>query len=93
MAKREEKHTDAELRERTKEEIRASDKSGEPGHWSARKPQLLVKEYEKDGGYKGDKVEGQKRLEQWTEKEWQTQEGRARAPEDGEARRYLPQEA
>jgi hypothetical protein len=31
MAKREEKYTDSELREKIKEEIKASDKGGEPG--------------------------------------------------------------
>ena len=73
MAKREEKYTDPELRERIKEEIKASDKGGEPGQWSARKAQLLTKEYEKaGGGYKGEKDEDQKHLEQWTEDEWQT---------------------
>ena len=44
--KPEEKYTDPELRERLKEEIMQSDKGGEPGHWSARKSQLLVREYE-----------------------------------------------
>ncbi len=40
--------------------------------WSARKSQLLVKEYEKAGGsYKGEKDEYQKHLERWTEEEWQ----------------------
>ena len=63
MAKREVKYMDPELRERLKEEIKASDKGGEPGQWSARKSQLLVKEYEKAGGYRGDKDEDQKRLE------------------------------
>ena len=94
MAKREEKYTDPELRERIKEEIKASDKGGGPGQWSARKAQLLTKEYEKaGGGYKGEKDEDQKHLEQWTEEEWQTQEGEARAREDGETKRYLPKEA
>ena len=94
MAKREEKYTDPELRERIKEEIKASDKGGEPGQWSARKAQILVKEYEKaGGGYRGEKDEDQKHLEQWTEEEWQTQEGDARAREGDETKRYLPKEA
>ena len=93
MAKREVKDTDPELRERLKEEIKASDKGGKPGQWSARKSQFLVKEYEKAGGYRGDKDEDQKRLEQWTEEEWQTQEGGAKAREDGETKRYPPKEA
>jgi hypothetical protein len=94
MAKREEKYTDSELREKIKEEIKASDKGGEPGQWSARKSQLLVKEYEKaGGGYKGEKGEDQKHLEQWTEEEWQTQEGNAKARASGETKRYLPKKA
>ena len=97
MAKRdnEQKYTDPELRERIKEEIKASDKGGKKGQWSARKSQLLTQEYEKrGGGYKGDKDESQKNLERWTEEEWQTQEGGARARgDDGETRRYLPKKA
>ncbi len=33
-----------------------SDKGGKPGEWSARKSQLLVQEYEKQGG--GNKQKG-----------------------------------
>lgn len=94
MAKKEEKYTDPELRERIKEDIKASDKGGKPGQWSARKSQLLVNEYEKaGGGYTGEKDEDQKHLEQWTEEEWQTREGEAKAREGGETKRYLPKEA
>lgn len=97
MAKksREDKYTDPELREEIKEEIKASDKGGKKGQWSARKSQLLTREYEKrGGGYRGDKDESQKNLERWTEEEWQTREGDADArQEGGETRRYLPKEA
>ena len=91
----EEKYTDPELRERLKEEIKASDKGGRPGQWSARKAQLLAREYEKQGGgYKGEKDETQRHLEEWTEEEWQTKEGDANARQpDGETRRYLPKKA
>lgn len=91
----EEKYTDPELRERLKEEIKRSDRGGKPGQWSARKSQLLAREYEKHGGgYKGEKDESQKHLEKWTEEEWQTKEGDAKArQQDGETRRYLPKEA
>ncbi len=41
----------------------------------------------------GEKDEDQKHLEQWTEEEWQTQQGDARAREGGETKRYLPKEA
>ncbi len=91
----EEKYTDPELREKLKEEIKGSDKGGKPGQWSARKSQLLTQEYEKQGGgYKGEKDDSQKHLEQWTEEQWQTKEGSANARhDDGETSRYLPKEA
>ena len=43
-------YTHPELRERLKEEIKAGDRGGAPGKWSARKSQLLTQEYEKQGG-------------------------------------------
>jgi hypothetical protein len=91
----EDKYTDPELRERIKEEIKASDKGGNKGQWSARKSQLLTQEYEKrGGGYKGDKGESQKNLEKWADEEWQTQDGDAQARgADGETKRYLPKKA
>ncbi len=97
MAKRdyEEKYTDPELREKIKEEIKQSDKGGKKGQWSARKSQLLTREYEKrGGGYRGEKDESQKNLEKWTDEEWQTREGDANArQDDGETKRYLPKKA
>lgn len=96
MAKKdyEEKYTHPEMREEIKEEIKQSDKGGEPGQWSARKSQLLTQEYEKrGGGYKGEQDESQKDLQQWTEEEWQTQDGSAQARGDDETARYLPKKA
>ena len=97
MAKQdyEEKYTHPDLREKIKEEIKASDKGGEEGQWSARKSQLLTREYEKQGGgYEGGKGESQKNLEKWTDEEWQTKEGDADARKgDGETKRYLPKKA
>src|SRR3712207_6830789 len=90
MAKKsdEEKYTDPELRERIKEEIKQSDKGGNPGQWSARKSQLLTQEYERrGGGYRGEKDEAQQNLERWTDEEWQTQDGGERARDDGETAR------
>src|SRR5829696_5043839 len=90
----EKKYTHPELREEIKEEIKASDKGGKEGQWSARKSQLLTREYEKrSGGYKGEKGESQKNLEKWTEEEWQTSEGDAEARQHGETKRYLPNNA
>jgi hypothetical protein len=90
-----EKYTHPELREKIKEEIKASDKGGKKGQWSARKSQFLTQEYEKQGGgYKGEKGQSQKNLEKWTEEEWQTKEGESAARQgDGETKRYLPKRA
>jgi hypothetical protein len=88
-------YTDPDLREKLKEEIKQSDKGGNPGQWSARKSQLLKQEYEKKGGdYKGDKTPDQQNLSNWTNEEWQTKEGSAEARKaDGTTKRYLPKKA
>ncbi len=78
-------YTDPELRERLKAEIEAGDRGGKPGQWSARKSQLLVREYERaGGGYVGERDERQRHLQEWGEEDWQARDG-------GE--RYLPQAA
>lgn len=89
--KYEEKYTKPELRRQLKEEIKESDKGGKPGQWSARKSQLLVQEYEKQGGgYKQDKKDdAAQSLEEWSEQDWQTQQGEP-ARQDGKTKRYLP---
>ncbi len=89
----EEKYTRPELREKIKDEIREGDKGGKPGQWSARKSQLLVNEYAKQGGgYTTDKRdESQKHLEQWQDEEWTTADGKP-AERDGVMHRYLPKE-
>jgi len=90
-----EKYTEPELRRKLKAEIQASNKGGKKGQWSARKSQLLVHEYEKHGGgYKGEKDEAAHSLEAWTDQNWQTQEGDAKArQDDGSTKRYLPEKA
>jgi hypothetical protein len=96
MAKQdyEEKYTHPGLREKIKEEIKASDKGGKEGQWSARKSQLLTREYERQGGgYKGEKDQSQRDLAKWTEEDWQTREGDANARQGGETKRYLPEKA
>lgn len=86
------RYTDPKLRRRLKDEIKASDKGARPGQWSARKSQLLVKEYEKQGGgYQGPRDERQRSLRQWGQEKWQTREGDTRARQDGETKRYLPE--
>ena len=98
MAKKtsEQIYTDPGLRERLKQEIRAGDKGGRPGQWSARKAQMLVREYEKAGGgyltSEEDKAESQRHLDHWEEEEWTTADGRPAVRGD-ETARYLPKEA
>ena len=89
------KYTRPNLRRQLKEEIKAGDKGGRPGQWSARKSQLLVREYEKQGGgYKKDKKDRAARsLEQWTGQDWQTRGGSADAKTEGGMQRYLPRKA
>lgn len=75
------------LRERIKKRIMAGTKGGKSGQWSARKSQLLVKEYEKaGGGYKSPKgrTSKQRSLKRWTKQEWQ---------EAGKNGVYLPKRA
>jgi hypothetical protein len=83
-----------ELREKIKEEIKAGDKGGKPGQWSARKAQLLTHEYEKaGGGYRSDhRTDQQQHLAEWTDQEWQTADGKP-AQRAGGTTRYLPKEA
>jgi hypothetical protein len=83
-----------ELREKLKEEIKAGDKGGKPGQWSARKAQLLTHEYEKAGGaYLSDnRTEAQEHLTAWTDEAWQTSDGEP-ADREGGTTRYLPKEA
>ncbi len=89
----EEKYTKPDLRRQIKAELMQSDKGGKPGQWSARKSQLLVQEYEKQGGgYKQDqKDDAAKSLEEWGEQDWQTQGGEEQARQDGKTKHYLPQ--
>lgn len=88
-------YTKPKLRERIKNRIMASDKGGKPGQWSARKSQLLVKEYEKaGGGYTGKKSKAQKDLSKWTKEDWGTKSGKnSTQGKDATGERYLPKKA
>ena len=92
--KKDDNYSDPDLREKLKEEIKAGEKGGKAGQWSARKAQLLSHEYEKQGGgYKDDKkTESQKHLSEWTDQDWQTSDGKP-ADREGGTTRYLPKEA
>ena len=89
-------YTDPELRARLKEELKAGDRGGRPGQWSARKSQLLVTEYERHGGgyrHDGERTESQQHLQQWTEQDWHTADGSADARDGEGTARYLPDAA
>lgn len=82
--------TDPKLWEKVKKRVTKGDKGGNPGQWSARKAQLAVSEYKKDGGgYKGKKA-ADNHLVQWEREEWGTKSGR-KSKDTGE--RYLPKKA
>lgn len=92
--KAEDTYTDVALRERLKETIKQGDKGGKPNQWSARKAQLLAQEYEKaGGGYKHDeRTKTQKHIEEWTDQDWRTADGKP-ADKGDQTARYLPAEA
>jgi hypothetical protein len=92
----EDDYTEPELRERLKEEIKAGDRGGRPGQWSARKSQLLAHEYERQGGgyrHEGERSEGQRHLQQWSDQDWRTADGGDRARHGSTTQRYLPDAA
>lgn len=91
-----EDYTEPELRARLKEEIKAGDRGGRPGQWSARKSQLLTHEYEAAGGgyrHEGERTASQRHLEQWTAQDWHTRDGGADARGGDRTARYLPDAA
>jgi hypothetical protein len=89
-------YTDPELRARLKEEIKAGERGGRAGQWSARKSQLLTREYEEQGGgyrHEGERTESQQHLSEWTEQDWHTADGSADARHGETTGRYLPDAA
>ncbi|MCU0566053.1 MAG: hypothetical protein MUF49_05595 [Oculatellaceae cyanobacterium Prado106] len=88
----EEKYTQPELRRQLKDEIQRSNKGGKPGQWSARKSQILVREYEKQGGGYRQKQpdEAAQHLIEWEAQDWQTETGSDRARKGRVTQRYLP---
>ncbi|MFL5285491.1 MAG: hypothetical protein ACJ8AW_32075 [Rhodopila sp.] len=84
------KKTDPALWDKVKTEITQGDRGGRSGQWSARKAQMAVQAYKKQGGgYAGGK-DADNHLKQWTEERWGTRSG-AKSAETGE--RYLPERA
>jgi hypothetical protein len=82
--------TDPALWEKVKRRVMRGDKGGDPGEWSARKAQLAVAAYKKEGGgYVGGR-KADNSLARWTKEEWGTASGKP-SGETGE--RYLPKAA
>jgi hypothetical protein len=80
--------------ERVKASVKASDKGGAPGQWSARKAQLAVQKYKASGGgYKGPK-KADNSLSKWTKEDWGTKSGKpsTQGPK-ATGERYLPKAA
>ena len=75
--------------------VKAGDKGGKPGQWSARKAQLASQRYKKSGGgYSGPKTKAQKSLSKWTDEKWGTKSGKpsTQGPK-ASGERYLPKKA
>ena len=84
------KKTDPELWEKVKKQVTAGDKGGEKGEWSARKAQLAVQQYKKEGGGYEGKKDPHNHLAEWTKEEWGTKSGK----KSGDTHeRYLPKKA
>ena len=84
------KKTNPGLWKRIVASVKASDKGGRVGQWSARKAQLAVQKYKKSGGgYSGAKSSSNS-LSKWTKQEWgYVSPGDAQKPR-AERGRYLP---
>ena len=75
--------------------VKASDKGGKPGQWSARKAQLATQRYKASGGgYSGPKTKAQQSLSKWTKEDWGTKSGKpsTQGPK-ATGERYLPKKA
>lgn len=88
-------YTKPAMRKRLFEKIKAGSKGGKAGQWSARKSQLLAREYKKaGGGYTGEKTKAQKSLSKWTKEEWGTKSGKPSTQgKKATGERYLPKKA
>ena len=88
-------HTDEGKWKRIVASVKAGDKGGKPGQWSARKAQLATQRYKKSGGgYKGPKTEAQKSLSKWTKEDWGTKSGKPSTQgSKATGERYLPKKA
>ncbi|WP_084473832.1 hypothetical protein [Deinococcus pimensis] len=89
---RDDRYTDPALRARLKDEIQRGDRGGKPGQWSARKSQLLVREYEAHGGgyTTRSRDDAARSLTEWGDEDWRTVKGGGDARHGQRVERYLP---
>jgi hypothetical protein len=84
-----------DLRKRIVAAVKAGNKGGRAGQWSARKAQIANQRYEKaGGGYTSSKTKAQSNLSKWTAEEWRTKSGKpsTQGPK-ATGERYLPKRA
>ena len=83
-------HANQPLWDRIKNRVQQSSKGGLPGQWSARKAQILVKEYKEQGGKFTGSKDPRNSLTKWTRENWRTKSGK---PSLKTGERYLPAKA
>jgi len=71
-------------------EVKNSNKGGNPGQWSARKAQICVRLYKQRGGKYYGKKSVNNSLHLWTIQKWRTKSGK---PSLVTGERYLPEKA
>lgn len=81
--------TNPRLWKRIVARVKAGEKGGDAGEWSARKAQLAVGLYKKSGGRYSGAREKTNSLSKWTSQNWTTSSGKS---SEGK-RRYLPKKA
>jgi hypothetical protein len=83
-------HANQPLWDRIKKRVQQGSRGGLPGQWSARKAQLLVKEYKDEGGKFTGAKSPTNALAKWTRENWRTKSGK---PSLKTGERYLPAKA
>lgn len=78
------------LWKKTVAKVKAGNKGGKKGQWSARKAQLAVVIYKKQGGGYKTKKSKNNSLAKWTRQKWRTKSGK---PSLKTGERYLPSKA
>lgn len=86
--------TNPSLWKRVVARVKAGDKGGKSGQWSARKAQLATLAYKKaGGGYRGEKSSSNS-LAKWTRQKWRTKSGKPSTQgSEATGERYLPEKA